>query len=121
MNELRRFIRHAELYGVEGVWEAATNLTADELDTLARRLAHLNPEWRIPGTSSNGGNEAANPHSRAKKCHANGDSGGSPRPPAKRDKWAVCGECGETFKAARSTARYCGATCRQRAHRRVAS
>lgn len=72
---LRKFIRQAELYGVEGVWEAAvTELVEHDLRSLARRLAHLDPEWRIPGTSSPGQTGGANPHSKAAKCHANLDS-----------------------------------------------
>lgn len=32
----------------------------------------------------------------------------------------ACAQCGTEFEAARSTAKYCGATCRQRARRRPA-
>jgi hypothetical protein len=38
-----------------------------------------------------------------------------------RTKQLVCEACGIAFTAARSDARYCSATCRQRAHRKAAS
>jgi hypothetical protein len=38
-----------------------------------------------------------------------------------RHKRLVCAVCGGTFTAARSDARYCSATCRQRAHRKAAA
>jgi hypothetical protein len=87
---LRKLIRQAELYGVEGVWEAAaSDLSIGDLRVLAGTLARVDPKWRPVY-----------------------------RDAAYRDKRAVCGECGEPFPAVRSTARYCSATCRQRAHRR---
>jgi hypothetical protein len=117
---LRKLIRHAELYGVDEVWEAASGLTDDERNTLARRLAHIDPKWRIPGNLRTSESGISNPHSNAEKCHATRDPDKKPLPPSKRDKWGVCGECRQTFKASRSTARYCSATCRKRAHRRTA-
>jgi hypothetical protein len=113
---VERFARHAQLYGVEFVFEAATEngFTAEELGRLARRLAHLDPKWRmrsIPENWSNGRNGSAKPHPRAEKCHAKGEAEGF-------GQGAICGECGALFVAARSTARYCSPACRQRAHRR---
>jgi hypothetical protein len=203
-----RFARHAQLYGVEFVFEAATEngFTAEELRRLARRLAHLDPKWRmrtIPENWSDGRSGSAKAHSRAEKCHAKGVTGtrthNSYRNMLERcrdpnhigwehyggrgitvcDRWnpkagsfenfladmgerpegktldrinvdgnyepsncrwatpaeqagnrrkrkkprparqgAICGACGDLFPAARSTARYCSAACRQRAHRR---
>jgi hypothetical protein len=77
---LRRFIRHAEIYGVEFVFEAAmVDLADDDLKVLARRLARLDPKWRFPKTFRNGRTGTSKPHSRAEKCHANGDSGSGVR------------------------------------------
>ena len=36
-----------------------------------------------------------------------------------RARMAVCAECGVTFPAVRSTARYCSTACRVKAHRRA--
>jgi hypothetical protein len=110
---LHRLIRHAEVYGVEFVFESAVgDLAADELEALARRLARIDPKWRFPETWANGQSSAANPHSRAAGCNANSDLN-SP------GKLAVCAVCGVKFPARRSTARYCSAACRVRAHRRA--
>jgi hypothetical protein len=110
---LHRLIRHAEVYGVELVYESAAGLPDDELAALARRLATIDPQWRFPETWANGRNGAANPHSKAEKCNANGDLNS-------RAKATVCAVCGVTFPARRSTARYCSTACRVRAHRRAA-
>jgi hypothetical protein len=111
---LRQLIRHAEIYGVELVFESAVgDLASDDLEALARRLSRIDPKWRFPETWANGRNGVANPHSKAEKCNANGD-------PNSRAKLAVCAVCGVTFPARRSTARYCSTACRVRAHRRVA-
>ncbi len=32
----------------------------------------------------------------------------------------ICDECGQEYKAARQSSRYCGGTCRQRANRSAA-
>jgi hypothetical protein len=94
------------------VFEAGVSeLADDELEALARRLAHLDPKWRFPTTWANGRNGAGKPHSKAKKCNASVD-------PNSRARVAFCAECGVTFPAVRSTARYCSTACRVRAHRR---
>jgi len=49
----------------------------------------------------------------------------NPAPPVKPDKaallggfiWAVCERCGTRFKAKRTSARFCGSTCRNRSAR----
>jgi hypothetical protein len=110
---LRKLIRHAEVHGVEFVFESGMGeLADDELEALARRLARLDPKWRFPENWANGRNGAASPLSRAEKRNAKGN-------PNSRARRAVCAECGVTFPAARSTARYCSTACRVRAHRRV--
>lgn len=111
---LRKLIRHAEVYGVEFVFEVGMGeLADDELAALARRLTRLDPKWRFPETWTNSRNGVADPYSKAQKCNAKGD-------PSSRARMAVCAECGVTFPAVRSTARYCSTACRVRAHRRVA-
>lgn len=121
-----RFARHAQLYGVEFVFEAAAadGFTPAELVRLARRLVRIDPGWHF-ATQEIGENwsavesGSANPHSKAEKCHANGKVQGFRPDSISHGKGTVCGECGEPFVAARSTARYCSAACRQRAHRRT--
>jgi hypothetical protein len=120
-----RFARHAQLYGVEFVFEVAARdgFTPAELVRLARRLVHIDPKWHF-AAARNGENwstsesGSANPHSKAEKCHANGQVQRFGPDSPTRGKATVCAECGNPFVGARSTARYCSATCRQRAHRR---
>jgi len=111
---LRQLIRHAEVYGVEFVYEAGMGELAEaDLEALARRLAAIDPPWRFPGTFSNGRSGVSTPDSTAEKRNAKGDSNS-------RASGAVCAECGVTFAAVRSTARYCSTACRVRSHRRAA-
>jgi hypothetical protein len=118
VNPLRRFIRHAELYGCQFVYEAAVDAGVVELDALARRLATLDRNWRIPELPTNGESAAANPHPKAAQRYGYGDSqptGPPPRP--RRQIGTVCQGCGEIFTAARSDASWCSASCRQKAYR----
>jgi len=109
---LRKLIRHAEVYAVEFVFEVGIDELADEeLESLARRLARLDPKWRFPETFSNGESGAPTPLSKAEKRNAKGN-------PNSRARRSICAECGVTFPAFRSTARYCSTACRVRAHRR---
>jgi hypothetical protein len=47
--DLRRLVRHAELYGTDEVYEVALeiDLAADELGSLARRLPNIDKSWRL--------------------------------------------------------------------------
>ena len=87
MTTLRHFIRHAEVYGVDGVYEvAARELPASALGGLCATLAALDPSW-------------------------------TDHPPTSRNTKAVCRRCREVFETARSDARYCSHACRQAAYR----
>lgn len=47
--DLRRLVRHAELYGTDEIYEVAleAGLSADELGSLARRLPNIEKGWRL--------------------------------------------------------------------------
>ncbi len=83
-----RLARHAQLYGCEGIFPAAAaSVKGAELVRLAAILSVAEAEPDLWGESAGDGARGA------------------------------CGSCGRPFEAKRSTARYCGPTCRSRAHR----
>jgi hypothetical protein len=139
-----RLARHAKLYGCEGIFTAAIDeLDGRELARLAAILRRLG--WRPTkadqarideARTAQNGNTAG--HVLPPMSQWSATSGWSPLSPhgervlsvtdddsdrrvgpvkygAQRD--ATCPTCGRGFKAVRSTKRYCGDTCRQRAHR----
>jgi hypothetical protein len=119
---LRRFIRHAEVYGTEYVYETASReLPRAELETLARRLATIDPGWSttIITKPAIGGSGLANPHSEAEDCYEIERSGLIPQTRPIRNKLTVCQRCGKILKSplrGRSR-RFCSNACRQAAHR----
>jgi len=138
-----RLARHARLYGTEGIFAAAI----DEFDgpELARLAAILRRNgWRptkaeqarieqarslskkftgellppILEAAATSGCRPLSPHVERVHSVTNADPDrrvGPGRYGAQRA--ATCVECGREFAAVRSTARYCGATCRKRASR----
>ena len=133
-----RLTRHAQLYGCEGVFDAAVGiLTAAELTRLAAILRRRG--WRPTKAEQARIDAARSTRSRPHIFEWRSDSGLVPLRPhsdgvlsvadAKSDlalessgngaTGPLCEGCGRPFEAKRSTRRYCGATCRSRAHRRV--
>ena len=133
-----RLARHARLYGCEGIFSAALDeIDGPELARLAAILRRL--DWRptkaeqelideartagrvlppISEWSATSGWSPVSPHHERFLSVTDGDPDrrvGRGRYGAQRA--ATCVECGREFTAVRSTARYCGATCRKRASR----
>ena len=139
-----RLTRHARLYGTDGIFAAAAgNIDGPELARLAAILRRLG--WRptkveqaridearvapngnrrstvappISEWSATSGSAPLSPHQERVLSVTDGVSDldtastgyGAQRP-------VKCAICDREFRAVRSTARYCGAACRQRAHR----
>jgi hypothetical protein len=78
------------------------DLTAVDRAVLADRLHNLDPRWQPP--------RALGLPLAAKAMPEKGSDQGA-------RVSVTCGACGAPFTAHRSTARYCSATCRQRAQR----
>jgi hypothetical protein len=111
---LRRLIRHAEVYGVAGVFEAAAGeLSAAELESLARRLARIDPNW------SGNGNGPGNPHSNGANRYESRGADPVVPPALRNSSTAVCRKCGRVFEATSlgRPRRYCSNACRQAAYR----
>lgn len=128
--------RHAQLYGCAGIFPAAAaSVKGAELVRLAAILRRRG--WR-PSKAEQDRIDAARveaPPAPIREWHAT--FGWSLLRPhgewvlsvaeAEPDLWVesggngargACESCGRPFEAKRSTARYCGPTCRSRAHRR---
>ena len=119
MSTLRRYVRHAEQYGVDGVFEAAIgDLDADQLAALELRLRELDPKWRPPRDRRDV-LEVANHGSKSQQT--GGLSITNRATPGECLTTAVsatrCAVCEERLRPERSTARYCSRKCQQRAYR----
>lgn len=51
MNRLRQYVRHVELYGTEGVLEAAKrDLSPNDLGALVMQMRRIEPNWSLTQT-----------------------------------------------------------------------
>jgi len=146
MTAVDRLARHARLYGSEGVFSAALDLI--EGPELARLAAILRRNgWRptkaeqaqiekaraTAATNGSGptlppilemdatsGCRALSPHGERVLSVADSDRDLGDSANGHRPQRAVCAVCGRSFRARRSTAKFCSSTCRSTAHRRAA-
>src|SRR5262249_43625294 len=123
---LDKLIRHAERYGVEGVYDIGVDeLPAEQLPGLAARLKSIagHRRERLGLPTSRNGQEHADPGKngqcpQALSRNANGIGGISPSVEAVTDN-RRCEGCGAPLPSTlRSDARYCiGGACKQAAYR----
>jgi len=139
-----RLARHARLYGTDGIFAAALDMIdGSELVRLAAILRRL--DWRptkaeqalideartarngdtgaralppISEWSATSGWSPLSPHGKGVLSVTDGVSDLDPVSTGYgAQRLVTCAECGRKFRAVRSTAGYCGPTCRQRARR----
>ena len=131
-----RLARHSQLYGCEGIFPAAAaSVKGAELVRLAAILRRRGWRPSKPERERIDAAQVGPPPPPIREWHAT--SGWSLLSP--HGEWVLsvaeaepdlsvesagdgargaCESCGRPFEAKRSTARYCGPTCRSRAHRR---
>jgi hypothetical protein len=123
---LREYVRHAERFGTESVYEtAAGDLTRADLFALAEHLRRLDRRWRMPPEQEV--EKVAYPVKWAdqmacssRRFVTNPGGEGETLDPRFRNALGACGGCGKSLSLYGEGRRrkFCSSACRQAAYRK---